>query len=68
MRIGSGAITEAGDMISALHVMKPNTPANPFGKSVKIWRLGREWLRQMSFNWQLQCACAVKVRFYHPQL
>jgi hypothetical protein len=40
--IGSGAITEAGDLISALDVMKPKTPANPFGRSVKTWPLRRD--------------------------
>jgi hypothetical protein len=36
VRIGSGAITEEGDIISTLYVMKPKTPADPFGMSVKI--------------------------------
>jgi hypothetical protein len=40
-RIGSGAITEEGDLISAPYVMKPKTSTNPFGRSVKTWLLRR---------------------------
>jgi hypothetical protein len=39
LRISSAAITEEGDVVSALDVMKPKISANPFGKSVKIWLL-----------------------------